>query len=609
MFLVEHQDRARHLAGLHRAKRLVDVLEAATARDHLVELELPLTIQFDVARHVDLEAVRAHGAALDLLLAQERRAVELDLLADRDHADDRRGAARTQTLEHLLGRLLEADRLERVVYAGAREFADRLDGIRRGGVHGVRGAELLCGLELVGDDVHRDDHPRTGDHRALDRREPDAAGAVHGHRRTRLDTRGVEDGADAGGHAAADQSRAIERHVVPHLHQPALVDQHLLGVGREIGELVDRRALPRQLRRFVGRPDGPALAEVRAPGQAVLAVAAEDREARDDVVTGLELRHVRADRFDDPRRLVPEDGGRRERVEAFDEVEIAVADAARHRAHQHFARDGLGDVDVLDRELFVRTVEDGSFHVALLWRVWTGVYRRPAPLRRGKPHNRRTRGNSSAPARASVTSAAPLVPSATPTPNNDASAPIWRWPSGPSPIATTQAPPARPRRWAGTLSCIRLWANKSASAPAALATIRMTMTPRKPTSAGAKPRTTRLAPKATSTARKSTPPPPVALRIVTAMSPRIPPTERAAFIAPSPSGPTPSTSRARLGKSAWCAKPRISAPAVSSMSAGSTGSFRIAVTKSTMLCQRDPAAGGVVPIGADADSRAAEPAR
>src|SRR5262245_55135630 len=241
MFLVEHQDRARHLAGLHRAKRLVDVLEAATARDHLVELELPLTIQFDVARHVDLEAVRAHGAALDLLLAQERRAVELDLLADRDHADDRRGAARTQTLEHLLGRLLEADRLERVVHAGARELADRLDGIRRGGVHGVRGAELLCRLELVGDDVHRDDHPRTGDHRALDRREPDAAGAVHGHRRTRLDTRGVEDGADAGGHAAADQSRAIERHVVPHLHQPALVDQHLLGVGREIGELVDRR--------------------------------------------------------------------------------------------------------------------------------------------------------------------------------------------------------------------------------------------------------------------------------------------------------------------------------------------------------------------------------
>src|SRR2546427_6628590 len=50
---------ARHLAGFHGAKRLVDVLQAATARDHLVELELPLAIQLDVARHVDLEAVRS----------------------------------------------------------------------------------------------------------------------------------------------------------------------------------------------------------------------------------------------------------------------------------------------------------------------------------------------------------------------------------------------------------------------------------------------------------------------------------------------------------------------------------------------------------------------
>src|SRR5262249_56750133 len=336
---------------------------------------------------------------------------------------------------------------------------------------------------------------------------PDAARTVDCDRRARLDTRGVEHGADAGGHAAADQGRAIERHVVADLHQTALVDQHLLGVRREVGELVDRRALPRELRRLVDRADGSALAEVRASGQAVLTVAAEDREARDDVIARLEFRHVRADRVDDPRRLVAEDGGRRERIEAFDKVQIAVADTTRHCTHQHFARDGLGDVDVLDRELFVRTVEDGSFHVSHSFgESGPGVYRRPAPLRRGgsieiwlwascrflgrvrgdrlAPHrprlrtvhvtimpctpSRRTRGNSSAPARASVTSAAPLVPSATPTPNNDASAPIWRWPSGPSPIATTQAPPARPRRWAGTLSCIRLWANKSASAPAAL---------------------------------------------------------------------------------------------------------------------------------------------
>src|SRR5258705_1187675 len=91
--LVEHQDRAGDFARLHRAKRLVDVLQAAAPRDHLVEHEAPLAVVVDVAGHVHLEAVRAHAAALYLLLAQEHLAVELDLLAHRDHADDGRGAA------------------------------------------------------------------------------------------------------------------------------------------------------------------------------------------------------------------------------------------------------------------------------------------------------------------------------------------------------------------------------------------------------------------------------------------------------------------------------------------------------------------------------------
>src|SRR5262245_30242714 len=43
--LVEHQDGARHLTGLHRAERLVDVLQAAAPRDHLVELEPALAVE------------------------------------------------------------------------------------------------------------------------------------------------------------------------------------------------------------------------------------------------------------------------------------------------------------------------------------------------------------------------------------------------------------------------------------------------------------------------------------------------------------------------------------------------------------------------------------
>src|SRR5262249_36627524 len=111
--LLEHQDGACDLAGLHRAERLVDVLEPASPRDHLGQPQEAALIEVDVLRHVDLETVRAHAAALDALLAQEDAALELELLADRDHADDRRGAARADALEALLGRFLEPDRLER----------------------------------------------------------------------------------------------------------------------------------------------------------------------------------------------------------------------------------------------------------------------------------------------------------------------------------------------------------------------------------------------------------------------------------------------------------------------------------------------------------------
>ena len=80
-----------------------------------------------------------------------------------------------------------------------------------------------------------------------------------------------------------------------------------------------------------------------------------------------------ADRLDDAGRLVAEDGGRRERVEAVDEVQVAVADAAGDGAHEHLAPDGLVDVDVLDRERLVGAVEHGGFHVVLLcWMVGAG---------------------------------------------------------------------------------------------------------------------------------------------------------------------------------------------------------------------------------------------
>ena len=67
--------------------------------------------------------------------------------------------------------------------------------------------------------------------------------------------------------------------------------------------------------------------------------------------------------------LVAEDRGRGELIVAVDEVQVAVAHAARDRAHEHFAPDGLRDVDVLDGEGLLRSVEHGGFHGQLLSRA------------------------------------------------------------------------------------------------------------------------------------------------------------------------------------------------------------------------------------------------
>src|SRR5687768_3863230 len=146
--LIEHQNGSGHLAGLHGTEGLVDVLELPAPRDHLVELQAALPVELDVARHVDLEAIAAHAAALDLLLAQEHRSIELHLLPNRDHADDGGRTAGPDAVEALLGGELQPDGLEGVVDAAAGHGADRLDGILAFCVHGVRRAKLSCLGEL-----------------------------------------------------------------------------------------------------------------------------------------------------------------------------------------------------------------------------------------------------------------------------------------------------------------------------------------------------------------------------------------------------------------------------------------------------------------------------
>ena len=142
-----------------------------------------------------------------------------------------------------------------------------------------------------------------------------------------------------------------------------LVHEQLLGEARQVDELEHRLVAapqPRRAGRVGGQPD--LVAQVRTAGEAVPARAAEAADARDHVIAGLQVRDLRADRFDDAGRLVAEHRGYRARVLALHEVEVGVAQAGGDRLHQHFVRADGADLHVVDDQLAGNVFEHSSFH-------------------------------------------------------------------------------------------------------------------------------------------------------------------------------------------------------------------------------------------------------
>ena len=70
------------------------------------------------------------------------------------------------------------------------------------------------GVELGVEEVDRDDLRCAGEHGALHDVQPHPARAEHDDRASRLDLRGVQDGADPRHHAARQQRGDVERNVV-----------------------------------------------------------------------------------------------------------------------------------------------------------------------------------------------------------------------------------------------------------------------------------------------------------------------------------------------------------------------------------------------------------
>ena len=243
----------------------------------------------------------------------------------------------------------------------------------------MRRAKLARGRQLRLVHVHGDDRASAADPRALDRGEADAARSEDRDRRADLDGCGVQHRAETGRDAAADQGHAVNPDVRLDLHEGVLVDQHPLRVGREAGHLRHPGALPAQRRFVAGAAQRTLHAEERFAAEAAVAVPAEDREAGDHAVARREHRHVLTDRLDDSGALVAEHRRGDHRVEAVDEVQVGVADAARAGTDDDLAAARLVEVDLLDGECIVGGVEDCGSHRWLLAASRSAGGRRSGP--------------------------------------------------------------------------------------------------------------------------------------------------------------------------------------------------------------------------------------
>ena len=180
------------------------------------------------------------------------------------------------------------------------------------GVDEVGHAEALAPRLLVVVDVDADDHVGAGELQALDDVEADAAEPEHDRLGAGLHLGGVEDGADAGGHAAADVADLVERRVLADLGDRDLRQHGVVGEGRGAHVVEQLLAAEREARGAVrhhalalGGADGGA--QVGLAREAGRALPAFRRVERDDVVALPHAGHARADVDDDARALVAQD--------------------------------------------------------------------------------------------------------------------------------------------------------------------------------------------------------------------------------------------------------------------------------------------------------------
>ena len=161
----------------------------------------------------------------------------------------------------------------------------------------------------------------------------------------------MENGANAGHHAAADQSRPVKRHVLADRGTGMLVDQHLLGERREIQILQHRAVRLGQPGLIFGATLGVRTdTQAHMAGKAGFTVAAKGRETGDHVVSHLHGTNLRADLLDDAGALMAEHRRQWMGVKSLDEMEVGVTNPGGGRADQHLMWPRLVDLHILDQK-------------------------------------------------------------------------------------------------------------------------------------------------------------------------------------------------------------------------------------------------------------------
>src|SRR5262249_4158219 len=364
---------------------------------------LLLHVPVDDFGNVGASARAAERGAAPHAPGDELERPRADFRARGRHADDDALApALVAALERRAHGVDVADALEGIIGAAAREVHQIIDEIGTDllRVDEVGHAETLApGLSLR---IEVDAHDHVGAHetQALEHVETDTAEAEHDAVRARLDLGGVDHGADAGGHAAADVTNLVERRVRADFRHRDFGQHGEIGEGRRPHVVMNLAAFEREARRAVGHnaralSRADLLAQVGLAREAVFALPAFRRVERDPVIAWLERSHAGPDFAHDARPLVTQD--RREqtfRVLARERELVGVANTGRLDLDHHLARARTVEIDVGDGEGLARLKGDGGANVHFfLPSVPIPKFARVCSMPRCELRNRRTLAN------------------------------------------------------------------------------------------------------------------------------------------------------------------------------------------------------------------------